>query len=67
MLTFNMQLAKEFGKLVDERIEVLIEVLTSGTVQDYGAYQKVVGQVRSLKESKEMMEEAVSICEGKRG
>lgn len=67
MLTFNMQLAKEFGKLVDERIGVLIEVLTSGTVQDYGAYQKVVGQVQSLKESKEMMEEAVSICEGKRG
>lgn len=67
MLTFNMQLAKEFGKLVDERIGVLIEVLTSGTVQDYGTYQKVVGQVQSLKESKEMMEEAVSICEGKRG
>jgi hypothetical protein len=67
MLTFNMQLAKEFGKLVDERIGALIEILTSGTVQDYGGYQKVVGQVQSLKEAKDLMEEALSICEGKRG
>jgi hypothetical protein len=67
MLTFNMQLAREFGKLTDERIDALTEVLTSGTIPDYGAYQKVVGQVQAFKEAKDLMEEALSICEGKRG
>ena len=64
MLTFNMRVAREFRKLIDERVEPLMEAVIGGQLSK-SDYRHRAGQIRGLQEAPDLLAEAISICEGK--
>ena len=65
MLTFNRKLSDQFKRMVDERVSVLKDEMAAGflSLEDY---KKASGRIQGLIESLSLLDEANSICEGKR-
>jgi len=65
MLTFNDRILHEFKKLVTERSEAMASDILSGALGDIADYKNRTGQLRGLQEGVGLLEDAISICEGK--
>ena len=67
MLTFNHKIAHEFNKRVDEAVARQTEYLAGGQISTLEQYKSVTGELRGLNEARGLLNEAIAICEGKRG
>lgn len=65
MLTFNHRIAYEFDRLVKARISAISDLVVDGDVPDMERLRRYQGQVAGLREATELLEEAISISEGK--
>jgi hypothetical protein len=64
-LTYQTKVVQVFERLLDEEIEHLKEALSSGSINSLDGYTKVAGKIAGLRSAKELIEEAVAICDGK--
>ena len=59
ILTVDAYMAHRMREMIRIRIEEVMDQLAAGSgVQDYAAYQKLVGQIRGLNDALEVMDEA---------
>lgn len=65
MLTFNRLVAKTFSKLVDMRINDMSESILAGKIDDITRYKSMTGTIAGLREAVDLLEEAISLAEGK--
>lgn len=65
MLTFNHRVAGEYEKIVNARIEQLSGDVLAGMLDDMGVYRALTGEIRALRQSVDLLNEAIAICEGK--
>ena len=66
MLTFNDRLATVFNDLIELDIEKLSENLLAGQLNDISEYKRLTGRIGGLREAREALSEAISICEGRK-
>jgi hypothetical protein len=66
MLTFNHKVAYEFNKLLDAAVARGTESIVSGQLP-HEVYKSMTGEIRGLNLARELLDEAIAICEGKRG
>ena len=64
MLTFNNKIVDEFKKIVDERVNKLKDDMSVGHLS-LEAYKLSAGHIRGLIEASSLIDEAISICEGR--
>lgn len=67
MQTYNSYYERELAKLIDERINHVVEIISNGALSDFSQYQKYVGIIEGIKSVRdELMPEADKICQEKR-
>lgn len=66
MLTFNDRLATVFNELIERDTEVLSENILAGQLTDISEYKRLTGRIGGLREARDVLSEAISICEGRK-
>jgi hypothetical protein len=67
MLTFNHQVLREFEKLQQDRMQALTDNLASGQIGSYDHYRWTTGVIQGLRNALDDLNDAISICEGRKG
>ena len=65
MATYNVRVASELSKLIDEQIAKLKDDLAAGLLESMEHYKHITGQVLGLRTSQSLIDEAIAICEGR--
>lgn len=63
ILTTGGRAVHEHARLVRDQIENLKEVLAAGTVSDWTQYKSICGRIAGLRESLDIMNEAIKIAD----
>jgi hypothetical protein len=65
MLTFNTRLKQVFEREIAVAIERVSGAILEGALDDLGRYKALTGEIRGLRASLALFEDAMSIVEGK--